>query len=203
MNKFITLLAAFLSAAAVHSAPVPGQNVGVNEGTGREGQAVGAIVGSTGNIVAGKSDAVGGLLKTEAGVVVVVGNLKERSVTDGVGTAVDGVLEPLLPIVDAGGQAVGEIVGATGNIVDGAVDAVDDLFDGVGGAVLGNLKKRGVTDGLGTAVDGVVAPLVPIVDTTGQAVDEIVGATGNIVSGTVGAVGELLDGVTGTVLGNL
>lgn len=42
--------------------------------------------------------------------------------------------------------------------------------------MLGNLKKRGVTDGLGTAVDGVVAPLVPIVDTTGQAVDEIVGA---------------------------
>ena len=42
--------------------------------------------------------------------------------------------------------------------------------------MLGNLKKRGITYGLGTAVDGVVAPLVPIVNLTGQAVGEIVGA---------------------------
>jgi hypothetical protein len=71
----------------------------------------------TGNIVAGTADAVGGLLKTEAGVVV-VGNLEERSVTDGLGTAVDGVVDPLLPVVDAGGQAVGEIVGAVSSNSD-------------------------------------------------------------------------------------
>jgi hypothetical protein len=119
--------------------------------------------------------------------------------------------------------------GQTGNILDGTVDAVQDLVNGVGGAVVDNLKRRGITDGVGSTVDGVVAPLVPIVNSTSQAVGEIVGAvsfvlasserwgpelrahtpvhplpqTGNIVSGTVGAVGDLLDGVTGTVLGNL
>ncbi|GAA5985254.1 hypothetical protein JCM10908_002587 [Rhodotorula pacifica] len=166
-----------------------------------EGQAVGQVLGATGNIVGGTLGAVLGLVGNEAGVIH--SNLRERTILGGVGTAVDGVVAPLLPILNAEGQAVGEVVGATGNIVGGTVGAVEGLLNGIGGAVLGNLKKRTVTGGVATGVDGVVAPLLPILNAEGQAVGEIVGATGNIVGGSVGAVGGLLNGIGGAVLGNL